>query len=185
MNWSASAAAWRSMLLAEATPMEPKSISTLTMAIPGSNGPSRLHRNAPNRRRLAVAASDVQQLFGIKSEVCLAELSRRSFLAGAALSSASMALKSKCEAQASPMDHSQHGHAKPERPLVPRLPALISKVTATSGIDSAFRMLLDGSDTLDAALHVCKTQEDDPKDCSAGLGGLPNVQGEVQLDACC
>jgi N4-(beta-N-acetylglucosaminyl)-L-asparaginase len=121
----------------------------------------------------------------MKSEVRLADLSRRSFLASAALSSASLALKSKCEVQAAQMDHSQHGHSKPERPLVPRLPALICKVTATSGIDSAFKMLVEGSDTLDAALHVCKTQEDDPKDYSAGLGGLPNMQGEVQLDACC
>jgi N4-(beta-N-acetylglucosaminyl)-L-asparaginase len=46
-------------------------------------------------------------------------------------------------------------------------------------------MLLKGADTLDAALHVCKTQEDDPKDHSTGLGGLPNMRGEVQLDACC
>ena len=81
------------------------------------------------------------------------------------------------------MDHSQHSHPKPERPLVPRLPALICKVTATSGIDSAFKMLLAGSDTLDAALHVCKTQEDDRR-FSAGLGGLPNMQEKVQLDAC-
>src|SRR5579872_5297843 len=121
----------------------------------------------------------------MKLEVCLADLSRRSFLAGAALSSASLALKAKCEVQAPQMDHSHHGHEKPERPSPPRLPALICKVTGTSGIDSAFKMLLAGSDTLDAALHVCKAQEDDPKDYSAGLGGLPNMSGEVQLDACC
>jgi N4-(beta-N-acetylglucosaminyl)-L-asparaginase len=46
-------------------------------------------------------------------------------------------------------------------------------------------MLKNGSDTLDAALHICKTQEDDPNDHSTGLGGLPNAEGEVQLDACC
>lgn len=106
-------------------------------------------------------------------------------MASAALSSASLALQSKSEAQAPQMDHSHHDHDKPERPSVPRLPALICKVTATTGIDSAFRMLEDGSDSLDAALHVCKTQEDDPKDYSTGLGGLPNMDGEVQLDACC
>ena len=68
---------------------------------------------------------------------------------------------------------------------MPRLPAIICKVTGTVGIDAAYRMLAEGSDTLDAALHVCQVQEDDPKDHSAGLGGLPNAQGEVQLDACC
>jgi N4-(beta-N-acetylglucosaminyl)-L-asparaginase len=96
-----------------------------------------------------------------------------------------MALKAKCEVQAAPMDHSHRDHEKPERPAVPRLPALICKVTGTYGIDSAFKMLQGGSDTLDAALHVCKTQEDDPKDYSTGLGGLPNMEGEVQLDVCC
>ena len=79
----------------------------------------------------------------------------------------------------------QHGYPKPERPAIPRLPALLCKVTGTIGIDAAFKMLLDGRDTLDAALHVCQTQEDDAGDHSTGLGGLPNMQGEVQLDACC
>ena len=34
-------------------------------------------------------------------------------------------------------------------------------------------MLRDGGDSLDAALHICKSQEDDPKDHSTGLSGLP------------
>ena len=78
-----------------------------------------------------------------------------------------------------------HNEPKPKRPALPRLPAVICKATGTIGIDAAFNMLLNGSDTLDAVLHVCKTQEDDPTDHSAGLGALPNAQGEVQLDACC
>ena len=83
------------------------------------------------------------------------------------------------------MDHSQHSHPKPERPAQPRLPAMICRVASTVSIDAAFGMLLKGGDTLDAAMHVCKTQEDDPKDHTCGLGGLPNSAGEVQLDACC
>ena len=82
-------------------------------------------------------------------------------------------------------DHSQHGHPKQERPAVPRVPAILSKTTKTLGIDEAYRMLAGGGDTLDAALHICKAEEDDPQDHSAGLGGLPNMAGEVQLDACC
>jgi N4-(beta-N-acetylglucosaminyl)-L-asparaginase len=46
-------------------------------------------------------------------------------------------------------------------------------------------MLLDGGDTLDAAIAVGKTQEDDPNDSSVGLGGLPNEEGVVELDSCC
>ncbi len=78
-----------------------------------------------------------------------------------------------------------HDHPKPERPVTPRLPVLICKVTGTIGIDAAYKMLTEGRDTLDAALHVCQTQEDNPQDQSTGLGALPNMQGEVQLDACC
>ncbi len=83
------------------------------------------------------------------------------------------------------MSHMQHNEPKPEHPKVPRLPALICKVTGTLGIDAAYQMLLEGRDTLDVALHVCTTEEDDPQDHSTGLGGLPNARGEVQLDACC
>jgi N4-(beta-N-acetylglucosaminyl)-L-asparaginase len=42
-----------------------------------------------------------------------------------------------------------------------------------------------GRDTLDAAIWVGTTQEDDPNDNSVGLGGLPNEDGEPQLDSCC
>lgn len=110
---------------------------------------------------------------------------RRHFLAAAASSSVFGALGFKSAAQMQGMDHSHHSHIKPVRPAVPRLPALICKVTGTIGIDEAFKMLLDGSDTLDAALHICKTQEDNPQDHSTGLGALPNMEGEVQLDSCC
>ena len=111
--------------------------------------------------------------------------SRRSFLTTAVLSTVSVALDSKMNAQMQNMAPMNHNEPKPKRPTVPRLPALICKATGTAGIDAAYKMLLGGGDTLDAVLHVCKTQEDDPKDHSTGLGALPNAQGQVQLDACC
>jgi N4-(beta-N-acetylglucosaminyl)-L-asparaginase len=118
--------------------------------------------------------------------------SRRNFLATAALSSASVALGARAMGQAPaalPMpgmqDHSGHNEPKPVRPAVPRLPVLISPMTGTVGILAAYTRLKRGGDTLDAALHVTTTQEDDPNDVTAGLGGLPNEAGEVQLDACC
>lgn len=120
------------------------------------------------------------------------DFSRRNFLAAAAMSSASAALGAGCYGQTantqhdhSPGEHAAHNHPKPVRPTVPRLPVLICKMTATIGVDAAYTMLKQGSDTLEAALHVTKTQENDPNDHSTGLGGLPNEQGEVQLDACC
>jgi N4-(beta-N-acetylglucosaminyl)-L-asparaginase len=52
-------------------------------------------------------------------------------------------------------------------------------------LEDAFAFLKSGGDTLDAALRVVKGPEDDPKDTSVGLGGLPNEEGVVELDACC
>ncbi len=61
-------------------------------------------------------------------------------------------------------------------------------VCANNGInylDDAFIFLKNGGDTLDAAMRVVKGPEDDPNDDSVGLGGLPNEEGVVELDACC
>src|SRR5581483_10508862 len=40
-----------------------------------------------------------------------------------------------------------------------------------------------GGDTLDAVVAVVTVVENDPNDDSVGYGGLPNEQGEVELDA--
>jgi N4-(beta-N-acetylglucosaminyl)-L-asparaginase len=40
-----------------------------------------------------------------------------------------------------------------------------------------------GGDTLDAVVAAVTVVEDDPKDTSVGYGGLPNEEGEVELDA--
>lgn len=52
-------------------------------------------------------------------------------------------------------------------------------------LEEGFGMLKGGADTLDAAMRVIRGPEDDPKDDSVGLGGLPNEEGVVELDACC
>jgi N4-(beta-N-acetylglucosaminyl)-L-asparaginase len=41
-----------------------------------------------------------------------------------------------------------------------------------------------GGDTLDAVIAGVAIVEDDPDDTSVGYGGLPNFDGEVELDAC-
>ncbi|RMG53965.1 MAG: glycosylasparaginase, partial [Acidobacteria bacterium] len=46
----------------------------------------------------------------------------------------------------------------------------------------AFQLLLEGKDTLDAVIAGVNIVEDDPNDISVGYGGLPNEQGEVELD---
>jgi N4-(beta-N-acetylglucosaminyl)-L-asparaginase len=64
-------------------------------------------------------------------------------------------------------------------------PVIIAAHNGFDYIDDAFAFLKKGGDTLDAALRVVKGPEDDPNDTSVGLGGLPNEEGVVELDACC
>jgi N4-(beta-N-acetylglucosaminyl)-L-asparaginase len=64
-------------------------------------------------------------------------------------------------------------------------PIIICANNGRNYLDDAFLFLKNGGDTLDAALRVVKGPEDDPKDDSVGLGGLPNEEGVVELDACC
>ena len=66
-----------------------------------------------------------------------------------------------------------------------RRPVLVCSHNGRTYLDDAFTFLKGGGDTLDAAIRVCKGPEDDPNDDSVGLGGLPNEEGVVELDACC
>ncbi len=54
-----------------------------------------------------------------------------------------------------------------------------------AGIKIAYDKIVGGTDTLDAIIAGVNTQELDPEDQSVGLGGLPNADGVVQLDASC
>lgn len=64
-------------------------------------------------------------------------------------------------------------------------PVIICARNGFPYLDRAFEALRNGADTLDAGLKVVTGPEDDPNDDSVGLGGLPNEEGVVELDACC
>jgi N4-(beta-N-acetylglucosaminyl)-L-asparaginase len=64
-------------------------------------------------------------------------------------------------------------------------PIIVCANNGYAYLEDAFAFLKSGGDTLDAALRVVKGPEDDPNDDSVGLGGLPNEEGVVELDACC
>src|ERR1700723_2897087 len=64
-------------------------------------------------------------------------------------------------------------------------PIIVCANNGYAYLESAFAFLKGGGDTLDAALQVVKGPEDDPNDDSVGLGGIPNEEGVVELDACC
>ena len=67
-----------------------------------------------------------------------------------------------------------------------RVPLVIASRNGLRGVELAHRLMREeGVDPLDAAIAAAKIQELDPTDSSVGLGGLPNEDGVVQLDASC
>ena len=102
---------------------------------------------------------------------------RRDFLSLGALSAAGLGLSDR-EAHADTAE--QVKQLKP-----PTKPVLVTRVTGDQSVQEAYQMLLDGTDTLEAAHHICVGRENDPHDHSVGLGGLPNEEGVVELDSCC
>ena len=106
-------------------------------------------------------------------------LSRRSFLSTGAAAAAGLATATPGAAESLGMllDPSA---APPQRRAV-----VIASANGLRGVAKAYEMLGTGADPLDAAIEGVKIQELDPEDNSVGLGGLPNADGIVQLDAAC
>lgn len=93
-------------------------------------------------------------------------ISRRSFIEAGATAAAGMVLPEVATA-------SRPG----SRPIV------IASANGIRGVAKAYEMMGSGADPLDAAIQGVVIQELDPEDQSVGLGGLPNEDGVVQLDA--
>ena len=64
-------------------------------------------------------------------------------------------------------------------------PIIISSANGLHALDKGMDALRKGGDSLDAAIAAVTVVEDDPNDDSVGYGGLPNEEGEVELDASC
>jgi N4-(beta-N-acetylglucosaminyl)-L-asparaginase len=64
-------------------------------------------------------------------------------------------------------------------------PIVIASSNGIRGVRTAYDRIVAGEDPLDAAIAGVNIQELDPDDQSVGLGGLPNEDGVVQLDASC
>lgn len=71
----------------------------------------------------------------------------------------------------------QAGAVKGKRPII------ISSANGVKALQKGMDILKGGGDTLDAAVAAVTVVEDDPNDDSVGYGGLPNEEGEVELDA--
>jgi N4-(beta-N-acetylglucosaminyl)-L-asparaginase len=68
-------------------------------------------------------------------------------------------------------------------PAQGKRPLIISSANGVHALDKGMDILKKGGDTLDAVVAAVTVVEDDPNDDSVGYGGLPNEEGEVELDA--
>src|SRR5271170_5583752 len=105
--------------------------------------------------------------------------SRRDFVKTSVLGAVAAGVGTRTQAENAPAQEHAAQSGSYERPII---------VCANNGfnyLDDAFAFLKNGGDTLDAALKVVKGPEDDANDTSVGLGGIPNEEGVVELDACC
>lgn len=59
----------------------------------------------------------------------------------------------------------------------------VSSANGLASVTRAVELMRGGEDPLDAAIAGVNLVEDDPDDFSVGLGGLPNEDGIVELDA--
>jgi N4-(beta-N-acetylglucosaminyl)-L-asparaginase len=118
-------------------------------------------------------------------------VSRRDFLGTGAVAAASLALPS--VASGSPLRAlAEHGEPASMPVALARLPIVVCSANGFyrdnpggSPIKKAYDMIVAGADPLDAAIAGVNMVELDPNDMSVGLGGLPNEDGVVQLDASC
>ena len=62
---------------------------------------------------------------------------------------------------------------------------VVASANGMRAVQRAYDLIQQGMDTLDAVVEGVKIQELDPTDQSVGYGGLPNMDGIVQLDASC
>ncbi len=107
-------------------------------------------------------------------------LTRRDFIATGATAAAGLALGRPAGAEGLPAPGTR---AAPHRSAA--LPVVIASANGLRGVKVAYDLIREGKDTLDAIIAGVNIQELDPNDQSVGLGGLPNEDGVVQLDASC
>ena len=114
--------------------------------------------------------------------------SRRDFLGAGAAAAAGLALPAVAKALPSITVRERTGPvAARARPIVVASSNghRSRNADGKTGVQLAYEMLARGADPLDAAIAGVNIVELDPTDTSVGLGGLPNQDGVVQLDASC
>ena len=62
-------------------------------------------------------------------------------------------------------------------------PVMVASENGRAGMVAAMQLLQSGGKALDAVELACRITEDDPDEHTVGYSGLPNVLGDVELDA--
>lgn len=116
-------------------------------------------------------------------------VSRRDFLGAGAVAAAGLALPRVADAGVTIAAPNGSGMARASEArrsiVVSSANGFYRDNPAGSPIKKAYDMVANGADPLDAAIAGVNMVELDPNDMSVGLGGLPNEDGVVQLDASC
>ena len=107
--------------------------------------------------------------------------SRREFLSAGAAAAAGIVLPNRSDA--APFIRVVERTEVPTATSAVGRPAIVASDNALRGVKVAYDKIVQGADPLDAVIAGANIQELDPEDQSVGLGGLPNSDGIVQLDA--
>lgn len=107
-------------------------------------------------------------------------VSRRDFLATSATAAAALAT-SAARADALPAAPGLRPGVAPA--AAASRPVVVASANGLAGVKLAYDQIVAGTDTLDAIIAGVNLVELDPNDQSVGLGGFPNENGVVQLDA--
>jgi len=106
-------------------------------------------------------------------------ISRRQFVGIGAAAAAGLTLDRQARAEVIERNNGRAAH-------VAGPPVVVASANGIRGVGRAYDMITkQNADTLDAIIAGVNIEELDPDDQAVGLGGLPNEEGVVELDASC
>lgn len=109
-------------------------------------------------------------------------MKRRNFIQNTALGSLGVVAGTK--AIAHPLDKSG-SKGQPQNPIHQnQFPLVIATWDVPNATEAAYQVLQNGGSALDAVEQGCRVEEANAEGQSVGIGGLPDRDGNVTLDAC-
>jgi N4-(beta-N-acetylglucosaminyl)-L-asparaginase len=111
-------------------------------------------------------------------------MKRRDFLSGLAITSATLAAGQAAKGGAAPQPQSKATPVSGGSKNI-MISAANGITSRGNHLEAGYKKLQAGADTLEAVITTISAPENDPEDDSVGLGGLPNEDCVVELDACC